>query len=218
MASDTALNLVNRIFRLTGDYEPVATVVGSPAGIAERAIDFLNFTVNDLTRLIEFDVLHTSFTGTGDGSNFIFISSGITAAPDSAISATVDTNILEEVSRKRLHEIKAANELASTHQPTYFARLSDADNALGVEIYPTPANGADITVLAQQSPTLLTVTDTDTTEITDNDLLVLGAMAHMDAYSGMERGYMPLYEEAKKRLWTNNYEHKNFAITTEDYT
>ena len=69
MASDTALVLVNRIFRATGDYTSVATVVGSPADIAERAIDFLNITLKDLARLIDFDVLAASFTGTGDGIN-----------------------------------------------------------------------------------------------------------------------------------------------------
>jgi len=222
MASETALALVNRIIRTTGDWQvPLSTVVGSPGSVADRAIDFLNWTLQDLCKIIEFDVLHASFTGTGDGVNSEFISSGINAAPDSAVTVTVDTNVLEEVSRRRLQEMRASNYLVSSNStlsvPTYYARTSDANNALGVDIYPTPASGAAITVLAQQSPTLFTVNDASTTEIAENDLLALGAIAHMDAFAGMERGYMQLYEDAKKRLWVNNYSNQQLKAVPEDY-
>ena len=215
MASDTALVLVNRIFRTTGDYGSVATVVGSPSDIAERAIDFLNIALKDLTRLIDFDVLAASFTGTGDGINSQYISSGILASPDSAISVTVDTNIVEEVSRKKLNEMRDSQQLSGV--PTYFCRVSDANNNLGVDIYPLPASGATIKVLAQQTPTLFTVADASTTEIDENELLVLGAIAHMDSFSGMERGYMQLYEASKNNLWVKNFSNQGLRVTTESY-
>ena len=82
MASDTALNLVNEVFVLTGDYNKVATVVGTPADIAERVIRFMNIAVKDLARKIDFPVLESSSTGTGDGIQTEFISSITTASPD----------------------------------------------------------------------------------------------------------------------------------------
>jgi len=216
MASDSALTLVNRIFRLTGDYSSVATVIGSPADIAERAIDFLNITLRDLTRTIDFDILHNSFAGTGNGVDSVFASGVVASSPDSAISVTIDANVATEVTRKNLHEIRTVS-ATSTSYPYYFCRTADATGALAVDIYPIPANGSAITVLSQQDPTEFTVADASVTEITDNDLLVLGAIAHMDAFSGMERGYMQLYEEAKKRLWLQTYEHQEVQISVEDY-
>lgn len=217
MASDTALNLVNRIFRLTGDYSPVTTVVGSPSQIAERAIDFLNITLQDLTKVVEFDILNTSFLGTGDGTNSVFIGTVTSADPGSTIVVTVGNQVLEEVTRRRMQELRTEVGAAYPYLPQYFTRVTDTAGNVGVDIYPTPAVGAIITVLAQQNPTLFTVSDTSTTEITNNDLLVTGAIAHMDAFSGMERGYMQLYEEQKKRLWVNTFEKRDIRITTEDY-
>ena len=215
MASDTALNLVNEVFVLTGDYTKVTTVVGSPADIAERVIKFMNITVNDLARKIDFPILESSFTGTGDGTNSQFISSILTFSPNSAISCTVNTYALEEVSRKRLNEARDTNDLSGV--PQYFATISGANNELGVDIYPTPSNGATIKVLASSNPTLFTVSDTSTIELDVNDLIVLGAIAHMDAFAGMERGYMQLYEAARNRHSTQMYSNQQFRITPEDY-
>ena len=215
MASDTALNLVNEVFVLTGDYTKVTTVVGSPADIAERVIRFMNITVNDLARKIDFPILENSFTGTGDGANSQFISSSLTFSPNSAISCTVNTYALEEVSRKRLNEARDTNDLSGV--PQYFTTISGANNELGVDIYPTPSSGATIKVLASSNPTLFTVSDTSITEIDVNDLIVLGAIAHMDAFAGMERGYMQLYEAARNRHSTQMYGNQQFRITPEDY-
>jgi len=215
MPSNTALALVNEVLLLTGDYQPVTTVVGSPAGIAERVIYFMNITLKDLVRKIDFPILETSFQGNGDGVQTQYISSLIASNPNSAVSCTVDTNVLEATSRKRLNEMRDSKFLIGV--PKYFTVIAGLSGELGVDIYPTPAAGSTITVLSSAQPTPFTVSDTSTTEISDNDLIVLGAIAHMDAFSGMERGYMQLYESARNRQWTQMYGNQQFRITTEDY-
>jgi len=215
MASDTALNLVNEVFVLTGDYNKVATVVGTPADIAERVIRFMNIAVKDLARKIDFPVLESSSTGTGDGIQTEFISSITTASPYGVVSCTVDTYVLEEVGRKSLNEMRDSN--AQSGVPQFFSVISGPSNELGVDIYPTPATGTAIRVLTTLNPTLFTVSDTSVTEIDANDLIVLGAIAHMDAFAGMERGYMQLYEAARNRHYTQMYGNQQFRITTEDY-
>lgn len=215
MASDTALNLVNRILRMTGDYTPLTTVVGSPANIAERYIDSLNITIDDARNHIDFEELRYDFVGTADGTNSVWDTSGANVEPSAAMTVTVDNNVLEEVSWKRMQDMRATNYI--TGQPAYFSRLSTATGNLSVDIYPTPANGATITIISSIRPTYFTVNDTDTTEINDNTLLVLGAIAHADAYAGMERGYMQLYMRHIADRWVNRNRNLNIRIIPEDY-
>jgi len=215
MASDTALNLVNEVLVLTGDYDKVATVVGTPANIAERVIRFMNIALEDITRKIDFPILANDFSGTGDGVQSIFLSAVTTASPHSAISCTVNTYVLEEVSRKRLNEMRDSNYTSGV--PQFFCAVSGTNNELGVDVYPTPSNGSTVNVLAALNATKFTVADTSTTEVSANDLIVLGAIAHMDAFSGMERGYMQLYEAARNRHWTQMYGNQQYRTTIEDY-
>jgi len=215
MASDTCLNLVNKVLRLTGDSEVVATVVGSPANIAERIIDFMNIVLQDVCKKIEFPELFTTFTSTADGTSSQYIAAGFTTRPRSGLTCTVDARLLEEVSHRRLHELRAQN--SYTGLPVVYARIAGSNGELGIDVYPIPASGATITILAAKEPTLFTVTDSDTTEIQADDLLTLGAIAHMDAFSGMERGYMQLFEAAKNRTWKDTYEHQAYRVQPESY-
>jgi len=216
MPSDTALTLVNKVLRITGDYEPVTTVVGSPANIAERIIDFLNITLDDIVRKIEFRELLTGFQAAGNGVDSEFIQNGVTARSRDIRSVFVDSNPrLEQVSETKFTEMRNTNAVSGV--PAIFMAISGPNGELGVNIYPTPANGSTVSVAGSIQPTHFTVDDASTTEIMENDLFVLGAVAHSDAFSGMDRGYMQLYEAAKARAWHNIYEHQQFRIETEDY-
>lgn len=215
MASDTLLNLVNRVLVTTGDYSKVTTVASSPANIAERIMHFLNMTAEDLARRIDFPELYTSFTGTGDGINSTFQSSLVTPSFGSMVSCIVGTIPLEEVSRKALEEERAMQTRAGL--PAIFSRYIGAGQELGVDIYPTPASGSTINVLASIKPAQFSLIDSATIEINSSDLLVLGAIAHSDAFAGMERGYMQLYEVACNKEWRSLYDSQQLRVTPEDY-
>jgi len=215
MPSDNALNLVNRVLRTTGDYQPLSTVVNSPAGIAERIIDYLNLVVEDLDRKIDWPVLYSSFIGTGDGAMTVFMSSGIPSSVNSAISCTIDRHVATEISRKALLEKRA--QFPTAHGEYYFYRMAGVNNELGVDIYPAPANGSQVIVASTQRPTRFTVDDNSTTEIAADDLLVLGALGHLDAYDGVERGYFQLYEAEKNRMWTYMNSNSQYRVEPESY-
>jgi len=219
MPSDNALTLVNRVLRTTGDYSQLATVVASPAGIADRIIDFLNITLDDLARKIEFPVLESTFQVVADGVNSIFISTINYASVASGVNCVVDgIGKLEEISRSKLMDMKAKpNNIGVYGQPSVFARQAGVSGELALEVFPLPAVGTVISVLANLSPTKFTTIDTSVTEIANNDLLVLGALAHTDAYDGLERGYMALYIKAKNDLWQQTYQSEQYRIETESY-
>lgn len=215
MASDTALNLVNQILVMTGDYEKLATVVGSPANIAERYIHSLNYTIDDLRNTIQFEELRYDFTGTADGINDTWDTSGANVEPSAAVKVTVDKNVLEEVTWGRMQELKATNPYPG--QPAFFSRLSTSTGNLSIQIYPTPATGQTINIVSSITPTKFTLNDTDTTEINDNTLLVMGAIAHADAFVGMERGYMQLYQAMKRERWVARNRNLDLRVQVEDY-
>ena len=215
MPSDTVLNFVNKALRITGDYEPLGTVVSSPANIADRIVDYANIVLDDVTRKIEFSDLDLSFSVVATGIDNEYVVAGALTRPNSALTCTVGTTVLEEVSRQKLHEIRAQN--LYTGQSRYFARFAGTIGELGVDIYPLPPAGETITVLGSLEATKFTVADASVTEIQADDLILLGIVAHMDSYSGMERGYMQLYEAAKARAWKDTFEHQALRVECEDY-
>jgi len=215
MPSDTVLNFVNKCLRSTGDYEPLATVVGSPAAIADRIVDTMNLVLADICRKIEFPELEVSFTLAADGINSQYLASGFVTRPRSGLKLTCGIYPVEEVSTSRLNELRDQNTYSGI--PQVFARIAGSNGELGVDIYPTPAAGLVLTLYAAQEPTKFTVADAAVTEIIADDLIELGTIAHMDAYSGMERGYMQLYEAAKNRAWKDTFEHQAFRVECEDY-
>jgi len=218
MPSDTSLNLVNQILVMTGDYQTkLTTVVGSPANIAERYIYGINYTLRDLVNEISFEELRSDFNAAGNGVDSLWVQSGVNARAASIEAVTGNRLRLEEVTRGRMAELRANNLLNNGSPSEFFTREVSSTGELAVDIYPTPANGAVINVIASITPTPLTVSDNSTTEITDNELLVLGGIAHADAFVGMERGYMQLYQKMKKSRWVDRNKNVNIRIQTEDY-
>jgi len=221
MASDTCLNLVNRVLLATGDFDPLPTVVNSPGNIADRIIHFMNIAIVDLARKIDFPELYTTFAATGDGVNDRFYVQ-TQCVDGSNMNVTVNQWPLEEISIAEMHNLVETGFLRGKLVPRgvsqYFARISATGNQPGVWIYPVPNAGARISVLYKQMPTLFpTGNDNATTEISDNDLIVLATLAHMDAYVGMERGYMQLYEHELATKWLSLNRNKNLRIVAEDY-
>ena len=215
MPSDTVLNFVNKVALTTGDFNKLTTVVGSPANIAERIVHFMNMTLRDLLRKVDFPIMHTSFSGTGDGVNAEFATSVVDARAFSDIIVTIDTYSIEEVGREKYLGMVASN--SEPGLPKYFMRSVGTANELTVLIYPIPANGASITISTDAEPTLFTVADASTTEVAEDDLILIGTIAHMDAFSGMERGYMQLYESERNKFWTKANAGQQFRVEPEDY-
>jgi len=216
MASATALTLVNRVLSTTGDYTSLSTVVGSPGGIAERIINFLNITIADVGRIMDMPILYNTFSATADGLNGVWASPDVTSANDSTIAVSVDRQYLEEVSLAQMTRHKTVRDI--TGLPQVFSRRRNAAGGLEVEIYPVPASGSLINIEAYNNPSELTVTDLATTELTGiDDILVLGALSHMDAYDGMNRGYEAKYQASKNKLFTHLNRNKQIRIQPESY-
>lgn len=217
MSSKTALDLVNEVLVLTGDYSKLTTVVGSPADIAERIINFLNITLQDLSRFIDFHDLQATLTGTGNGTDSVWqAATGDPALAREITSVTVDKNVLEYVTPAFLQNARAT--ILYSGQPRLFTSTRLTGGELAVDIYPTPGASSVITVTTKSAPVLFTLTDTSTTNITGiDDALVIGALMHLDAYDGLNRGYAGQYKEIKARLFTDMYSNKQIRVTPEDY-
>lgn len=216
MASKTLLELVNEVLLTTGDYSKLTTVINSPGDIAERIMNFLNMTIEDIERTADMPELRYDFSVTADGVNSIWDAPGpVDVRPDSAVIVTVDKYSLEEVTPGMLHAMKAAGTVAQP--PKFFARNASPSGLLSIEIYPTPASGSQIDIVAYKRATPFTLSDTATTELMNNNLLVLGALAHIDAYDGMQRGYMQLYQMAKQDMIAQRFKNMQIRITPEDY-
>jgi len=219
MPSDNALTLINRVLRTTGDYSQLTTVVGSPAGIAERIIDYMNIVLKDIVRKVEFPELLSKFQATADGINSIYTSTLSFATVGSGVSVIIDgIGKMEEISPTRLDEMRAQPFIQGIYgRPQYFARIAGLNNQLAVDVYPTPQANSIITVSTYLSPTLFTPIDTSITELSNNDIIVLGTLAHLDAYDGLERGYMALYEKAKNDMWQHMVQGEQYRIQPESY-
>jgi len=215
MSSDTVLNFVNKTLRITGDYEPLATVIGSPANIADRIVDYMNIVLDDITRKIEFRELITPFISIANGVDSEYITTILTTRPRSSLGLSIGTMPVEELAPIDLNKMRDQNLGISGTQ--YYARISGPNGEAGVDMYPTPVQGTEIRLYASQEPTKFTVADASVTEVQADDLILLGTIAHMDSYSGMERGYMQLYEASKNRAWRDTYEHQQLRVQPESY-
>lgn len=217
MASDTLLDIVNDILLMTGDHAKLASVIGSPANIAERYKAALNITIDDARVDILFPELQDDFSAVADGMNSQWEATSIVAEPGDVIAVSVgDNGDLEEITRALMQHYRSIN--YASGEPEYFTRgINSAGTGLMVDIYPTPPANEQITVIANKSPTYFILADTATTEINDNTLLQLGAIAHADAYAGMDRGYMQLYTSYKARKITHKNRNKQYRMTPEDY-
>jgi len=217
MPSDTALNLVNRVLRTTGDYPPITTLINSPSNIAAKIVDFMNLVVEDIDRKFEFNELQSSFQATANGTSSVFISANLLSKTSTGVDCLIDgIGRLTEVSPSRLAEMRATPS-QFVAQPQYFARKSGLNDEIGVDIYATPANGSIITVTSFEKLNQFTLNDASTIKVNVDDMIVLGSLAHMDAYDNIERGYMQLYQKTKDDMWQKMMGNVQYRTEVEDY-
>jgi len=216
MSSSTALALVNDVLLLTGDYSSLATVAGAPGDIGERIVGFLNMTIADIEKKGNWPELRVNAQGTADGITDIMSFSGTQdIRADGAVSCWIaDQSLMDEVTPEQFDSIVASRKM--TGLPKIFQRGSDVNGKLQVQIHPMPSAGDVVNVSTYKHATRFTTSDTSTTELPD-DLLRLGALMHMDAYDGMNRGYNTLFQDALAGSLAKLYSNMNYQVMVESY-
>ncbi len=212
--SDTLLNLVNRVLRTTGDAKEVTTVSGSL--IAERITDFLNQTIGDVEQAANWPRLRIDAQGTGDGISGIFDFTGSqNIREDGPVSVWIAAQkLLDELTPVLFDAKKAAT---VTGSPLWFVRRVSSTGKAEVEIYPIPASGDVINMSAYQRASRFDSTvDAGTTEF-DDDILAYGALMHLDAYDGLDRGYASLFKNHLNMKKMSVFSNRVFAVETDSY-
>ena len=215
--SSTALQLVNKILVLTGDYQKLVTIAGAPADIGERIVHFLNEAISDIDSQANWPQLRLSVTGTGDGVNDTFEFGGTEDVRfDGAISVWIpNVGKLVELPPQEFDRVKAENVIRGN--PIYFLRGVSPTGKLQIQFYPIPSNGQTLNVTAYRRATKLDpAIDTSVTEF-DDELLIYGAMAHMDAFDGMDRGYGPMFQKALYDAVFKTYLNTEYRRNAESY-
>ena len=214
--SSSALTLVNQVLLLTGDFSSVPTISGSVGGIAERIVGFINLTISDIEKKANWPELRVNSQGTADGVTGIMDFTGTeTVKAGSAVSVWIPSiGALEEVTPEQFDIIVASGKI--TGLPKIFQRGASSTGMLQVQIHPMPAAGTVINVSAYKNATRLTTTDASTTEF-DDELLIYGAMMHMDAYDDMQRGYAALFRDSLNSEIAKLYSNTNYKVMTESY-
>jgi len=193
MASSTALTLANRVLRLTGDANQQAAIVGSVGGIAERIVEFINIVISDVEKKANWPFLRVDSSGVADGVSDTYTFVGTeNVRIGGAVGASIQKlHALQELSPEQFDVVSAEQKIVG--RPQYFQRKANATSGLlEIQIYPLPVAGDVINVTAYKKATRLTTVNTSVTEI-DDDILVYGALMHLDAYDGIDRGYASLY-------------------------
>lgn len=223
MASSTALTLVNRVLSVTGDSKALATIAGSPGGIGERIVEFINLVIGEVEKKTNWPFLRSDSIGVGDGVNDAFVFTGTDDIRfGGAVSVWIANNgTARELTPEQFDVIlstpTAVTQTSSSTTEYYFQRGVDATTGkLFVQLYPVPPAGAVIHLSGFRKATRLTTTTTSTTEF-DDDILIYGALMHMDAYDGMNRGYATLYAEHLAEYVMEQYANRSIQITTESY-
>jgi len=218
MASSTALTLVNKVLSTTGDYAELASIASGPAGIGTRILNFINLVIAEVGRAANWPQLRVNATGAADGITGIMEWSGSedvrSDGPVSVWVATYTQDPLEEVTPYQFDRIVGAK-VYSGGPPAVFQRGVSSAGKMQVQLYPTPALGDTINVSAYRRPTQL-VADTDTTDF-DDDMIVTGALAHLDLYDGMDRGYVAQFKDIKRQLYTQAYGNTMYRTQPENY-
>jgi len=212
----TALVLVNDILLLTGDNAALTTISGSVGSIGDRIVGFMNLTISDVEKRANWPELRVNAQGISDGITGVMDYTGVgDVRADSAVSVRIDgQGLLQEVTPEQFDIIVAGNKV--TGLPAIFQRGSTLGGALEIQIYPTPAVNTVIDVSAYKRATRFTTSDTSTTEI-DDDLIRYGALMHMDAYDGMDRGYAALFKGSLDGAVLKLYSNANYQVMIEDY-
>jgi len=212
--SDTLLNLTNRILRTTGDAKEVSTVSGSL--IAERITDFLNQVIGDVEQIANWPRLRVNAVGTGDGVNDTFEFTGSeNVREDGPVGVWIqDIDPLEELTPSQFDAQLAQN---NTGPPLWFQRGVASSGKASVQINPVPASGSVINMSAYKRASRFDSTvDTGTTEF-DDDILVYGALMHMDAYDGLSRGYASLFKNHMENKVLSVYSNRIITVHVDSY-
>jgi len=212
----TALSLVNDVLLLTGDYGALTTITGSPGDIGERIVGFLNLTISDIEKKANWHELRINAQIAADGINDTYSFTGTgDIRPGSAVSVWITSlSELDEVSPEQFDIIVASRKL--TGRPVIFQRGSDSTGTLQIQIHPMPSSTDTINISAYKKATRFTTVDTSTTEL-DDDLIKYGALMHMDAYDGMDRGYASLFRDALNSAIAQTYSNTNYKVMLESY-
>ena len=193
--SSSTLVLVNHVLSLTGGGKQLTTIIDSPGGIADRIVRFLNIVSDQINaKPVSWIQLRVNATGTGNGTDDIFEFSGAEDVPPSSVVSVwlPAYGRLSEVTARQFDDTVADPSITYT-QPTIFQRGATTAGVAQIQIYGVPGNGDVINMSAYKKPTRLT-NDASTTEF-DDDILTLGALMHMDAYDGLDRGYASLFSD-----------------------
>lgn len=217
MSSSASLDLVNIILRTTGDAKEVATIAGSTGGIAERTIDFFNLTINQIERMTNWPALRVNSQGTANGVDDIYEFSGVDdVRVGSAVSVWIAAqDRLTELTPEQF-DAKLAQD-ASGGLPLYFQRGVSGSGKLQIQIFPLPASGTIINVSGYKKATkFVSTSDTTTTEF-DDDILVYGALMHIDLYDGQDRGYASLFKDQMDATFIEIHGNRQIHMEVESY-
>jgi len=212
--SDTLLNLVNRVIRTTGDSKEISTVTGSLIG--ERITDFLNQTLGDVEQVANWPRLRVNAQGIGDGADDIFEFTGSDNVREDGPVDVWMPNIspLEELTAAQFDKQLAMN---NSGTPLWFQRGVASSGLVQIQINPTPANGDTINMSAYKRATRFSsIVDTGTTEF-DDDILIYGALMHMDAYDGLSRGYAALFKNHLENKVLSVYSNRIITVHVDSY-
>jgi len=218
MSSD-ALTLTNRVLRLTGDLPQVTAIVGSVGGVAERIVEYLNLTIGDIERRRNWDILRVDASGLGNGVDTLFDFGGTEDVRSyGGISIWITgQGSLRERTPEQLNELKAAPAPISG-QPLYFTRKAGLTGKAQFEIFPAPSNGQVINMTAYRKAVRFdAAVATSTTEF-DDDALVYGAMYHLDAFDGLNRGYAPIYNDIVLKMIEEATMNREIQAVPESYS
>ena len=217
MSSSTLLTLVNRVLATTGDASAVSTVSGSIGGIAERITEFLNLTIGAIENRTNWAALRVNASGTADGTTDVFDFSGTEdVRSGGAVSVWIATKgIMQELTPEQF-DTQVALQLNEGNS-LFFQRGAGTAGQLQVQLYPTPANGDIINMSAYKKATRFDATvDTGTTEL-DDDVLVLGALMHLDSYDGLNRGYAALFQDQLNADVMANMSNRGTRVEVDGY-
>jgi len=217
LASSTALDLVNTVLRTTGDAKPVTTIAGSTGGIAERIIDFLNLVIGDVEKRNNWPALRSNSQGTANGVDDIF---EFTGAEDLRVGGAVSVwisgsgELLQELTPE---QFDAALSSGQSGTPIYFQRGVAASGKLQVQIYPKPTAGSIVNSSGYKKATKFTTADDTATTEFDDELLVYGALMHLDLYDGLDRGYAALFKQQLDVTALEVMSSRQIAVAVDNY-
>jgi len=216
--SSTLLTLVNKVLVTSGDSSPVTTVTGSVGGIAERITEFLNLTIGAIENRTNWAALRVNASGLASGNDDVFDFIGLEdVRSGGAVSVWIaNKGLMQELTPEQFDTQLALQ--SNTGNSLFFQRgTSVTDGKFQIQLYPTPANGDVISVSAYKRATRFdSAVDTSTTEF-DDDILVLGALMHLDSYDGLNRGYAALYQDQLNSDVMANMSNRGTRVEVDGY-